>query len=128
MTDFEKVVHVLTDSGVEFVLVGGLAVVAHGYVRTTADLDLCYARSPSNLKRIVSALAPAKPRLRGAPPDLPFFFDEATLRKDLWPEGEPAGEVLLRGKPNLHVSAPSSDAAPILGREHQALQGRREPR
>jgi len=83
MTEFEKLVHVLSDAGVEFVLVGGLAVVAHGYVRTTADLDLCYARSPANLKRIVSALSPAKPRLRGAPPGLPFFFDETTLRNGL---------------------------------------------
>jgi len=83
MTQFEKVVHALADAGVELVLIGGLAVVAHGYVRTTADIDLCYARSPANLKRIVSALASSKPRLRGAPPELPFFFDDATLRNGL---------------------------------------------
>ncbi|MBL8742636.1 MAG: hypothetical protein JNK04_16125 [Myxococcales bacterium] len=64
-------------------MVGGLAVLTHGHVRATLDLDVCYARTPENLQRLERALVPIHPRLRGAPPDLPFFFDEQTLRNGL---------------------------------------------
>lgn len=80
MTDFRGMIQRLTDAQVEFVVIGGLAVIAHGHVRTTADMDICYARTPANLARLVRALAPLKPRLRGAPPELPFFWDEQTLK------------------------------------------------
>ncbi|MFO0673983.1 MAG: DUF6036 family nucleotidyltransferase [Polyangiaceae bacterium] len=73
----------LTAAGVEFVIIGGLAVIAHGHVRATLDVDVCYARTPDNLRRLVSALTPIRPRLRGAPPELPFFWDEQTLRNGL---------------------------------------------
>ena len=55
----------------------------HGYVRATLDLDICYARTPENLERLEQALAPIRPRLRGAPEGLPFFFDRQTLRNGL---------------------------------------------
>jgi hypothetical protein len=80
VTDFRGLIQCLCDAEVEFVIIGGLAVIAHGHVRTTQDMDICYARSPGNLKRLVAALGPYQPRLRGAPPELPFFWDEATLR------------------------------------------------
>lgn len=69
----------LVDGRVEFVIIGGVAVIAQGYPRLTLDLDIAYARTPDNLARIVQTLAPLKPRLRGAPPELPFIFDERTL-------------------------------------------------
>jgi hypothetical protein len=42
-----------------------------------------YRRSPDNLPRLVSALAPIQPYLRGAPAGLPFVFDLDTLRRGL---------------------------------------------
>lgn len=83
MTNFSELFHRLSDAGVEFVVIGGLAVISHGHVRATLDLDICYARTPENLKRLVAALAPLQPRLRGAPAELPFFWDEQTLRNGL---------------------------------------------
>jgi hypothetical protein len=68
---------------VKFVVIGGVALVARGGARLTEDLDLVYDRSPENLQRLVNAVAPLHPRLRGAPPELPFFFDERTLRSGL---------------------------------------------
>jgi hypothetical protein len=65
------------------VIVGGLAVIAHGHPRATIDLDVCYARSPENIRRLATALGPIHPRLRGAPPELPFIWDEHTLRNGL---------------------------------------------
>lgn len=47
------------------------------------DLDVVYERSADNLNRLVEALGPLSPYLRGAPPGLPFAFDVATLRRGL---------------------------------------------
>ena len=83
MTNFAELLRRLSDEGVEFVVIGGLAVISHGHVRATLDLDICYARTPENLERLVRALAPVHPKLRGAPPELPFFWDVQTLRNGL---------------------------------------------
>jgi hypothetical protein len=68
MTHFAELLRRLVSEGVEFVVVGGLAVISHGHPRATLDLDLCYARTPENLERLVRALSPIHPRLRGAKP------------------------------------------------------------
>jgi predicted nucleotidyltransferase len=83
MTDFGELFRRLSAEQVEFVVIGGLAVISHGHVRATLDLDICYARTPENLERLARALAPLRPRLRGAPAELPFFWDTRTLRNGL---------------------------------------------
>lgn len=79
MTDFKALLEALVDAGVEFVLVGGLAAIAHGSARLTQDIDIVYARHEGNLEKLADALAPHEPYLRGAPPGLPFKWDVATL-------------------------------------------------
>ena len=83
MIDFEKALALLSDSGVRFVIVGGLAVTIHGSAYVTFDFDLCYARDAENFSRLARALQPLHPRLRGAPEDVPFRFDEETLKRGL---------------------------------------------
>jgi len=80
---FEQLLQALHAAKVKFVLVGGLAAVAHGAATLTGDVDVCYARDQENLERLAQALAPFHPRLRGAPPDLPFRLDPPTLRAGL---------------------------------------------
>jgi predicted nucleotidyltransferase len=46
----------LDAGGIEFVLVGGLAVNAWGYVRGTKDLDIVPDPSPDNLARLAAVL------------------------------------------------------------------------
>jgi hypothetical protein len=79
MREIESAVDSLVAHGVEFVIVGGVAIIAHGVPYATFDLDFCYRRMPDNLKKVVSALAPFKPRLRGFPIGLPFVWNERTL-------------------------------------------------
>ena len=69
--------------GVEFIIIGGMAAVAHGSAYLTLDLDLCYSRKKENLEKLAEALASFQPHLRGAPPDLPFRLDAATLRSGM---------------------------------------------
>lgn len=83
MTDFKALVHALADAGVDFILIGGVAAIAHGSVRLTRDVDVVYRRSTENFQRLVLGLAPYHPYLRGAPPGLPFRWDAATLQRGL---------------------------------------------
>jgi predicted nucleotidyltransferase len=73
----------LVDGQVEFILVGGVAGVIHGSARLTYDLDVVYRRTKENLTRLVEALGPREPYLRGAPPGLPFRLDVPTLQAGL---------------------------------------------
>jgi predicted nucleotidyltransferase len=82
-TDFSKLLRVLLDGAVEFILVGGVAGSLHGAARATYDVDVVYRRSPENMSRLVAALTPYGPYLRGAPAGLPFSFDVQTLRQGL---------------------------------------------
>ena len=79
MNDFERCLKVLLDGGVEFVVIGGVAMYAHGSAQLTRDLDICYERSRLNMERLAAALRPYQPRLRGAREDLPFHLDALTL-------------------------------------------------
>lgn len=80
---FRDLLATLTNADVRFVVIGGVALVLRGSVRLTVDLDVCYARDGDNLQRLADALAPHHPRLRGAPPALPFLWDAQTLRSGL---------------------------------------------
>lgn len=46
----------LNREGVKYVIIGGCAVVLHGYFRTTNDIDLLVESSPENIKRLKKAL------------------------------------------------------------------------
>lgn len=83
MTDFDALLSALAKHQVEFILVGGAAAIAHGSARLTQDIDIVYERSVKNLDRLVVALAPHEPYLRGAPPGLPFEWSRATLTRGL---------------------------------------------
>lgn len=76
-------VKALVDAGVNFVIIGGFAAVVQGATFLTRDLDICYERSPENLKRLVAAFTAFHPRLRGAPEGAPFLFDERTLSQGM---------------------------------------------
>ena len=83
MTDFKALLRVLSEAGVEFILVGGVAATVHGSTRLTVDVDAVYRRDARNIERLVLALTPYHPYLRGAPAGLPFRWDAATIRRGL---------------------------------------------
>jgi predicted nucleotidyltransferase len=83
MTDAGAFLKLLAAHNVQFVLIGGQAMVALGSAHVTYDTDICYQRTPANLAALVAAFAPIHPYLRGAPPGLPFRFDVPTLAAGL---------------------------------------------
>jgi hypothetical protein len=81
--EFEKLLPLLVNGQVDFILIGGVAGNVHGSARLTYDVDIVYRRSKANLEAIAKVLKPHAPYLRGAPAGLPFKLDVATLRNGL---------------------------------------------
>jgi predicted nucleotidyltransferase len=71
----------LTEAGVDFVVVGGVAVVLQASPRFTRDLDICYATARENLERLGGVLVDAGAMLRGIDENLPFTPDADTLKR-----------------------------------------------
>jgi predicted nucleotidyltransferase len=71
----------LADAGTQYVVVGGLAVILHGHLRATRDLDLIIGLDRANCERAIAALAGT-----GLRPRLPVQFDDfadETIRESL---------------------------------------------
>jgi hypothetical protein len=83
MTEFQKLILLLDEFEIEYILIGGLAASVHGSARFTSDIDILYKRNKENIVKIVSALKNIKPYLRGAPKGLPFLLEEKTLEAGL---------------------------------------------
>ncbi len=66
MTRFDELLRRLADGRVDFVVIGGVAAVAHGYDGSTFDFDICARFTPDNLDRLVESLCHVG--LRFAPP------------------------------------------------------------
>lgn len=79
--DVEELLRRLADAEVDFVVVGGIAAVLHGYVRTTKDLDITYDTHVENLDRLGRLLTELDARPPGVDDDVPFVPDGRTLRR-----------------------------------------------
>jgi predicted nucleotidyltransferase len=98
----------LVDGGVDFVIVGGVAAVAHGSVTFTQDLDISYAPDDENVDRLGRVLVDLGARLRGVTDDVPFVPDGRTLRRTrLLTLDTALGQIDLLAQP---------DGAPLYGR------------
>src|SRR5262249_36112423 len=77
--DAREIMRRLTAAGVDFVVIGGIAVILHGYPRITRDLDIAFAPDPANLDALGQVLVGLDARLRGVEDDVPFAPDARTL-------------------------------------------------
>jgi hypothetical protein len=68
--DAFELVAALARHGVDYVVIGGVALQAHGHVRTTIDLDVVAASTRENMRRLAGALAELGATLRGVDADL----------------------------------------------------------
>lgn len=79
--DIARVTKLLAAAEAEYVLIGGVALYAHGSSHLTDDVDIAYRHTPENVRAIVAALTLLNPRLRvkGEPDGVPFLFDAKTI-------------------------------------------------
>jgi predicted nucleotidyltransferase len=79
--DIRGMLEELTREGVEFLIIGGVAVGFHGYVRATKDVDVVPAPDPQNLARLARVLQRLDAQIEGAED-----FDEEEIPDPLDPE------------------------------------------
>jgi predicted nucleotidyltransferase len=78
--DVREMLQRLVSAGVDFVVIGGIAVLLHGYPRNTRDLDIAFAPDAGNLKALGNVLVQLEARLRDVDADVPFVPDDRTLQ------------------------------------------------
>lgn len=86
MALFEPIIEALNRNDVRHVVVGGVAVVLHGYARLTADLDLAVDLSPAAASRAIDALVATGLRPR-APVEPHGFADPETRSRWMAEQG-----------------------------------------
>lgn len=107
--EIEAILDALNQARVRYLIVGGVAVVLHGHLRTTADLDLIINLERDNVLRAMHALGEMQYRPRApVPPEA--FADEARRAEwvrekgmtvfSLWSPAHPTLEI------DLFVSEP----------------------
>ena len=81
LPDFEPraLLERLVARGVDFVVIGGFAVIVHGHVRLTRDIDIAYATDHGNLEALGSLLMELDATLAGVDDDVPFCPDARPL-------------------------------------------------
>jgi predicted nucleotidyltransferase len=88
VTGFGRILDDLNRAGVRYVLVGGIALIRHGVVRATRDVDAVFDPDPSNVERI-SALIEQWGATR--------------------PDGSPIPEGSIVGSRTIHLATPHGD-------------------
>lgn len=61
MENLNKLLKVLVDEKIDFVVVGGFAAVLHGASQITFDLDVCLLMTQETIQRLKKSLAPHNP-------------------------------------------------------------------
>ena len=97
----ETIVRVLNDAGVRYLIVGGLAVSAHGYVRLTRDVDIVFALDPANASFGLETLLRIGYRL-AIPASPQQFADEQT--RENWRRSK--GMIVLKLWSDEHRRTP----------------------
>src|SRR5450759_791890 len=91
--DAERIFAVLSAHGVDYVVVGGVAVQVHGHVRMTNDLDLIPAPDRANLRRLTGALRDLEARVLN-PGSENLEIDASMLpRATLWQLSTKLGDI-----------------------------------
>lgn len=79
--EYSHIIRSLKAHDVEFIVIGASAAIAQGAPISTIDLDVGYRRTRDNVGRLVAALRPFHPRLRGVDESVPFRFSVEALRR-----------------------------------------------
>lgn len=101
--EFQEFLNLLNLRGVEYLVVGGFAVICHGHPRTTGDLDIWIATSPQNVDRVRQVL-----REFG-------FSSEAAASAPL----DAPGKVIRMGRPPLRIELLTSVSGLVFDACHQ---------
>src|SRR5438105_9331420 len=71
MTLYEELFSDFDKAGIRYLVVGGVAVILHGFVRATADLDLLVGLDPKNVDTFLTLM-----KKRGYKPKAPVAIED----------------------------------------------------
>lgn len=113
----ELILRPLVERRVAFVMIGGMAAVAHGSMLPTRDVDVTPESSTENLDRLAEALRDLDARVRhpDIPEGLPFACDATSLASAIFWLTTPYGDLDISFTPAGTAGYPSliQDAEPI---------------
>ncbi len=92
-SDPQRIFAALDAHGVEYVVIGGLAVQVHGHVRMTNDLDLIPAPSRQNMERLSAALNELGARVLNKGSEGTAIDARMLPRATLWQFATVAGDI-----------------------------------
>ncbi|HEV8639326.1 MAG TPA: hypothetical protein VG370_34390 [Chloroflexota bacterium] len=99
--DPSRLIGVLLEHGVSFVVIGGVAGNLLGSPTVTHDLDVCYERSRANLEALAAALRGLRAERRGVDAGLPVPLDaRGLLLGDSFTFATDAGPLDCLGTPS----------------------------
>lgn len=84
MSDTDRLIETVRafrDADIKFVLIGALAMIAHGTNTLTQDADFAYAIESENLERLAAFLASIRARVLGRPANDGFVIDTGLLQR-----------------------------------------------
>jgi hypothetical protein len=121
--EIERVLAALNREGVRYLVAGGVAVVLHGYLRTTADLDLVLELEPENVRKAIRALEAVGYQPR-APVSAEDFADSSIRERwireknlevfSMWSRENPLLEVDLLAREPLDFEDAYARATPTV--------------
>lgn len=81
MQNLQTLLKLLTQSPLEFILVGGFAAVLHGCNQTTRDIDICIVHSPEQIQLLQKILKSHHPRYRMTDKEISFLDSPPNFSK-----------------------------------------------
>jgi hypothetical protein len=97
----DKILEVLARHDVDFVVIGGLAALAHGSNIPTRDVDITPDREAANLGRLSDALRELEAQVRFGDEQVPFAHDaESLAAAGVWNLRTSFGELDISMVPN----------------------------
>ena len=127
--DADGIFAALNRHGIDYVLIGSLALAAHGYVRATRDIDIVPAPERENLGRLAAALRELDGRLIGGEllPEVSLDVEALSSAANFPVETHYGRLDVMQGEPGIPPYAQLADAAvPVEVGDHQVLVCSRE--
>ena len=119
--EIEAVVSALNLAGVRYLIVGGVAVVLHGHLRTTADLDLVIHLERENVHKAMTALGGLGYRPR-APVPADSFADPNLREQWIREKGLTVFSLWSPAQPTLELDLFVSEPFDFLSTHSRALR------
>lgn len=107
----------LAVAGVDFVVIGGVAVVMQASPRFTQGLDICFSADQENVERLAGVLLSLEAKLRGIEEDVPFTADARAIG-----QAETLTLSTREGNLDLLAAPPGSPGYPALRRRADVVE------